>query len=535
MCEGLLRCAEALGGQSQGERSQAIYDRLRSLTQAPLQVRAAALRGAILVRGKEGVPLLLEAIRGSDRALAAAALRAAMELPATEITDALVAELPKAAAERRGLLILALADRGDPRVVPAILQATQSGDEQLRILALRALKRVGDTSCLPALLKAAEEDRADVSQAAMETIEVLQDKAVDKQIAARLSQAKGKERIVLMELAKRRHTTAAVPALWLAADDTDPAVRAAALAALGAVLETTDLPKLIARLAVTKDQPEAIALDNALREVCLRATDREAVAAKLAAALSTAAGPLKVKLLETLNSVGGTKALEAVAAAARSDDAELRDAAFRLLGQWKSADAAPLLLELHKAVTDDRLKSRVVRAYIRIARQFDMPADRRAAMCRTALETAQRDEDKRLVLEVLLRYPGKEMQAIAQEAAKIPALKDEALLVLAGMASKGVDRAEVGKALADHKPVKLEIIKAEFGAGRETKDVTAILRRHAKTYRVIFLPNAKYNQCFGGDPAPGMVKQLKIKYRIDGKEGEVSLRENAPVVLPMPR
>ena len=392
-----------------------------------------------------------------------------MELPGPEITDALVAELPKAPAERQGLLILALADRGEPQVLPAVLQAAQSGDAQLRILALRTLKRVGDASCVPALLDAAAEGSAEVSQAAMESLESLQDKAVDDQVAERLSQAQGKMRIVLMELATRRRTAAAAPALWLAADDADPAVRAAALAGLGAVIETADLPKLIARLAVTKDEQEATALDKALREVCLRAADREAVAAQLAAALPTADGPVKARILETLDVVGGATSLEAVAAAARSSNEELRDAAFRVLGQWNSVDAAPVLLDLHNAVSDERLKSRAIRAYIRIARQFDMPADRRAAMCRTALETADRDEDKRLVLEVLLRYPSDEMQAIALEAAKVPALKDEAMLVVMGMASKGINRAELGKALAQagHQPVKLEIIKAEYGAGEQ--------------------------------------------------------------------
>ena len=115
ICEGLLRCAEALAADGQAAPSQAIYDRLRGLADAPQQVRAAALRGAILVRGKDGIPLLVEAIRGSDYVLAAAAVRSAMELPGPEITDALVAELPKAPAERQGLLILALADRGEPR------------------------------------------------------------------------------------------------------------------------------------------------------------------------------------------------------------------------------------------------------------------------------------------------------------------------------------------------------------------------------------------------------------------------------------
>jgi len=146
LCDGVLRCAEALAAHGQTAASQALYDRLRGQAGAPHQVRAAALRGAVLVRGKAGVPLLVEAIRGPDYVLAAAAMRTAMELPGAEVTDALLAELPKALVERQGLLILALADRHEPRVSPAVLQAAGSSDAQLRIVAFRALKRVGDAS-----------------------------------------------------------------------------------------------------------------------------------------------------------------------------------------------------------------------------------------------------------------------------------------------------------------------------------------------------------------------------------------------------
>ncbi len=44
ICEGLLRCAEALTRAGREASAQAIYDRLRGLTDAPPQVRAAALR-----------------------------------------------------------------------------------------------------------------------------------------------------------------------------------------------------------------------------------------------------------------------------------------------------------------------------------------------------------------------------------------------------------------------------------------------------------------------------------------------------------
>jgi HEAT repeat protein len=479
---------------------------------------------------------LVEAIRGADYAMATAAVRSAMESPGPEITDALAAELPNAPADRQGLLILALAARGESRVMPAVLDAAKNADRQLRLLAFRALRRVGDASCVPALLEAAVEENEELSQAAMESLESLQDKAVDEQVAKRLSSAKGQMRLALMELAGRRRTAAAAPALWRAAEDSDPTVRTAALAALGVVVDAADLPKLIARLSKTKEKQEADALDKALREVCLRSENREAVAAQLAAALQTADGPVSNRLLDVLNAVGGDTSLEAVADAAKADNRELRDAAFRVLGQWRSADVAPVLLSLHNSVNDDRLKIRAIRAYIRIARQFDMPDDRRAAMCRTALKTARRNEDKALVLQVLLRYPNDEMRAIAQEAAKIPALKDEATLIEMGISSKGINRAELGRALgqARNQRVKLEIVKAEYGAGTNTKDVTKTLQQYAKNYRIIFLPSVSYNESFGGDPAQGMPKQLKIKYRIDGKEADVSLNENAMILLPMP-
>jgi HEAT repeat protein len=536
--EGLLRAAEQLSAAGQRASSQAIYDRLRALSQAPSPVRAAALRGAILARGDGGIPLMREALHASDHALAAMAVRVSMELSGAAVTDALAAELAHAPADRQGILLVALADRGDPRVLPAVLRAAQSGDAGLRVLALHAVKRVGNASCAPALLDAAVGDNAEVAEAAMEALACLPGKAVDAELVARLTAAKSKARLVLIELAGRRRATTAAAALWRAADDQDPAVRAAAWAALGAVLDATELPKLIARLGAAKDPQELDALNKSLQTVAQRAANRDAAVAKLAANLPTAAQPLKQKILETLNVLGGARALAVVAAAARSEDAALRDAAFRVLGQWQTRDAATLLLDLHATAATPRLKAGAMRAYIRIARQFDMPADERAAMCRTALKTADRDEDKRLVLEVLLRYPTAESRAIALEATHNPALKDEALLVLMGMShQRGMNRAELGRILAQagHKPVKLEIIKAEFGAGATFRDVTAILRRHAGNYRVIFLPGATYNEALGGDPTPGIVKLLKIKYRINGREGETSLGENAPVVLPVPR
>ena len=127
---------------------------------------------------------------------------------------------------------------------------------------------------------------------------------------------------------------------------------------------------------------------------------------------------------------------------------------------------------------------------------------------------------------------------MALEAARVPELKNEAVAVAMIIAEKtGGRSAELQKMLSEmgQGTVKIEIVKAEYGAGTNVKDVTTILRKHVHDFPVIILPSPSYNATFGGDPAPGVVKQLKVQYRMAGKPGEVSLAENATIVLPMPK
>jgi hypothetical protein len=266
--------------------------------------------------------------------------------------------------------------------------------------------------------------------------------------------------------------------------------------------------------------------------------DQDQCAAALAAAIEHSASvPTKVALLDTLGAVGGTKALAAVGAAAKSDNPELQDAATRLLGEWMTADAAPVLLDIAQTAAEERFQVRALRGYLRIARQFDLPEQERVAMCEKAFAAARRPQEQQLVLELLQRYPAPQSLAVAIRAMKEPQLKDQATaatLVLAQqLAAQGHD---VAKQLsqAGFEKVKLEIVKAEYGAGTTQKDVTAILQQRAGDLPVILLPSARFNESFGGDPAPGTAKQLKIRYRVNGKPGEVTIDENSMIVLPLP-
>jgi HEAT repeat protein len=106
LCEGLLRCAENLVRRGQPEQAVSIYDRLRKL-RAPHQVRAGALRGAILARGNQGLALLQHHLHDDDYILFSAAVQSALELPGSEVTEALAAELNELPADNQILITFA--------------------------------------------------------------------------------------------------------------------------------------------------------------------------------------------------------------------------------------------------------------------------------------------------------------------------------------------------------------------------------------------------------------------------------------------
>ena len=108
-----------------------------------------------------------------------------------------------------------------------------------------------------------------------------------------------------------------------------------------------------------------------------------------------------------------------------------------------TADAAPVLMKLAKTIDAKKYRVRALRGYIRIARQFVLPIQKRAAMCAEALGAAEQKAEKTLVLQVLQRYPSRATLRVALQARKDDALRPEAtktaLAIAAALKKKGTD------------------------------------------------------------------------------------------------
>jgi len=446
VADGCIRCAEGMLDKGQGAAALELYEQVRA-ADVPKQRIVEATRGAIMARGGDGVAPLIDLLRSSDPVMVSLALTTARELSGKGISKRLADALPGLAPERQALLILALADRGDREALPAVLAAAQKGPTQVRVAAIGVLEGLGDASCLPVLLPLAGDSEAAVAAAVLETLGALPGTDVDEKLVGRLATAKGAQRLAIIELIGRRRIDAVAP-LLAALEDPNGQVRAVALEALGQVARLEHIDELIQRVVKPAHAEDGQVSIQALKEAAVRMPQREACAAKLSTALDDAPVAVREAILETLKDMGGPTALEAVGRMAVSKDARSQDTATRLLGEWMSADAGPVLLALAKN-TNSSYQVRALRGYIRLPRQFglQMSDQQRVDMCRKAWDAAARDAERELVLQVVERYPSMGMLRLAVAAAQNETLRPRATAVARAVARKVRDKAEAKELL----------------------------------------------------------------------------------------
>lgn len=476
LCEGLFRCAENLVHRGRPEQAVSIYDQLRK-SQAPHQVRAGALRGAILARGDQGLALLQSHLHDDDYILFSTAVQSALELPGSEVTEALTAKLNELPADNQTLIIQTLGKRGDPAALPALFDAAKRNDRGVRVAAIRALPEIGSASAVPVLAELLADSNSEVSQAAQDALAAIPGDKADVAVMAMLNSDESSLRLMALELIERRRMTASIPVLLEIAAGDDAEVRPAALRKVGELGGPAELPALLDVLTQLNSLEDLNAAEQALRAVCVKDDDPQSHSETLINRLVEAGSAQKGSLVRVLGGIGGTKALKVVRLAVNDPDSEVRPVAISVLCAWKTPDAALDLLALAMTSPEPSRKTAALRGYIRLIRDESLSTEDKVLMCRVANALIQRDEEKILLLGVLGTVPAVEALSMVMAHLDNPATKDEAGFAAVAIGEKIVDQelGEVADALqkvmqaVDNKEVtdraKVILDKANKAAG----------------------------------------------------------------------
>lgn len=418
-----------------GEKDKAIkiYDALAAADIRDYQKDSAVLWG-ILVRGNDGIPNMVAQLGNDAPKKYAIGLKASRELPpGAVVTKALIEQLDKQNDPfRKSLLVRAIGDRKDKESVeisrPPITNLAKSGDAKVRLAAIQSLKKIGDPSVLPALIDAANEADDTIATAANDTLSNLPGKEVDDAIVGLLEKGDTKTKVAAIKLIEDRRIASAFPLLNKALKDENGDVRKAALNALGQIASINEFPMLLDVLTDVGDgeiEETLVVLKSAGTR--MPQNDVSDAVSKL---FETAPTPLKIHLLDLLKEIGGAKAMDIVEQCAWGDDMELKDQATAILGQWRSPQDIDLVAKacrrLATEAPSNKYKVRGLRGYIRLARQFTMPEEKRIQICQEVFDLASRNEDKILIFDVYGRYPSLKMLELTMKHIDNEAFREKA-------------------------------------------------------------------------------------------------------------
>jgi hypothetical protein len=161
-----------------------------------------------------------------------------------------------------------------------------------------------------------------------------------------------------------------------------------------------------------------------------------AVVEAICKAMGSARGEPKLALLRALRSAGGPMALRTVKGATADSDAQVKETALRVLCDWPTPDALPLLAGLVKSPPSKTIKVLALRGFVRLVPQQDAPEAKKLAALTDAMALADRAEEKRLALSALGEIPTVEALTLAASYLDNPELKEEACLAAVAIAER---------------------------------------------------------------------------------------------------
>ncbi|HYE20933.1 MAG TPA: hypothetical protein VEA69_20980 [Tepidisphaeraceae bacterium] len=361
----------------------AVTDLLAAIDSPNVELRNGALDAALHIKGDAGVAKFVEKLANKST-------------PAPVKADVL------AYLGRRG--------EKSPAVDAAVSTAitTDAEDPTVRLAAVIVAPRLLGERAVDPIAQLVKSAPAATAKPAAEALMRVPGDAPVRALAAALSTAGAANKVVIVDaLATRADPAAATAgplkdAILAQLASTDAGVPAAAAKVMERLAGPADAPKLIdLAMSATADNVEQGALRAAA--TAMGQVTGDAKAEPFLAALAKAPATKRAALHKALARLAGPKALAAVAADLKSDDAAVKDGAIRALADWADESAAAALLEVaagnHAAKPNQQVLA--VRGVITLARNAKAESAEKVKLLGQTIKAATRPDEKKLALAAL--------------------------------------------------------------------------------------------------------------------------------------
>jgi HEAT repeat protein len=311
-------------------------------------VRTAAIHLIGELGGRDTVELLRPRTRDPEPAVRAAAVRALGALHATTAEDDMLRLLGDVEPAVREAAVIAAAAAGLRTLAPAMIELLGDSDVGVRSAAAVALGALGDVLAVPALLRAFPEAPPELRQAISTAVTRLDIGATPALVEALLQSPDVASRVAVAHTLGRLHPPGSVGVLARLSQSSEPAVRGAAIEALGrrARAEGPERDTRLGVVAAGLGDPDEYVRTRAIDAAARLGLDNEGptIAGMLASDPSAQARERAALAIGILRVPGGEGPL--IAACRRTEATNVRAAAALAAGAFDPQSLVVRVLEM---------------------------------------------------------------------------------------------------------------------------------------------------------------------------------------------
>jgi HEAT repeat protein len=356
------------------------------------------------IAGTSALPEVQTAMRSPDRSVRISAVRLLAWMRAAPSLRGAVQD-PDASA--RIVALNSLVTLRDKEARALCMAALAETDGIVRAAAIRGLGALRDRESVVALLEFLPRAGKDEVQDLRRALSAAPTADVCPYLKTKWASADASLKVTLLRVVAPLCGKMGEEIVWRATGDPDESVRLEAVEVIGQS-ETVALARLLELVRRARTDREA----QKARQMFARAGREKnpaEVEAVILAGMNAATPRERVQLVGLLPAVGGKNSVAMLLRESRATDEAWRDAAIRVLAEWRDVNAVDALVTVSREATSERHRILASRGAIRLAEQWNGSSAEKITMWHRILDTAPREEEKQQAQAALQKLETKEI------------------------------------------------------------------------------------------------------------------------------
>ena len=376
-----------------------MIDSYSSNTESNISISALTVLVDIL--GENALDDLLKALDSYNELLQAGVLDLSEKIPGEAATTRWIKKMDEVTPVTKAKIVSMLGSRGDETAIPVLVESLQDSDPQVRLAAISAITKLkkseGITDLLSAM-KEADDEELKLIQTSLLTLNT--DKVITAS-AATIHSMPWAAQITLLEIFAERRAKTKADVVWDLTSNENADVRLEAIKTFEKLATKNDLQKLVKLLQQTKNEEEIAATQKAIAKSVADIPDSNNRLNEFLKLLKLVKNEKQKGLFDPFAEFGETNGLELIVQLTQNKKSDIQNNAIRTLANWQVFEASNHQIELVKNLESVESKTQLLRGYLRLTRDSEMPDYKKVELLKEAMAAINDSKNQKLVLRGL--------------------------------------------------------------------------------------------------------------------------------------